>query len=129
MLTDISPSLKKWASFWNSRPGIILQWLIMQQLILGGWLLFRVQDMTQLKIMSINIFTNWNWTHEVIYILKPVLTIYVLLLAFHFWQEKLRNQLAVLRLNPVYLYSVYLFLILTFFSFGFHGETFIYFQF
>lgn len=109
--------------------GVFVQVAFTYVLTLGGWLIFRVTSMQHLREIVTNIVTRFYWTGDLMHYIKPTLTMFVLLTAYHIWQEKTGDELVLLRVNRWYLYGFYVFVGLTVFVFRFRPQPFLYFQF
>ena len=96
---------------------------------LGGWLIFRASDMENLRAIVINIFTRFHWTDDLVLYARPTLTMFVLLMAYHVWQERTGDDLILLRQNRWVLYGVYVFILATLFVLRVRPQPFVYFQF
>lgn len=98
-------------------------------LTLIGWLLFRVKNLQQLSLIAQNIVTNFRWTEDLVLYLKPTVTTFVLLMAFHLWQERQSDSLILLRTNLWVRRAVYVFVGVTLLVTRLKPIPFIYFQF
>jgi D-alanyl-lipoteichoic acid acyltransferase DltB (MBOAT superfamily) len=101
----------------------------MYMLTLGGWLLFRVTSLTQAATIVRNIFTNFTWAPEVPVLLLPVAVLTTLLIALHLAQERMNDDLIVLKWPALVRFGFYMFLIITVLTLGIKPQPFIYFQF
>ena len=98
-------------------------------LTLGGWLLFRVSSMDHLTAVVRNIVTNFHAGEDMGTYLRPVVTMFTLLVAYHVWQERRGDEFVLLHANQWLRYGTYLFAVLAIMSFRFTPVAFIYFQF
>ena len=98
-------------------------------LVLFGWLLFRVENMSQLWDILINISNNLVWGVDVMQYLTPTLTCFTLIMSYHIWIETAKDELVLLKLHPVVRFGVYVFLIVSITAIGFKPTAFLYFQF
>jgi len=114
----------------RARPVVVLGQIALTFLLaLGGWLLFRVASMDQLGAIVENIATNFRWTPDLHFYVRPTLTMFALLVAYHVWQEKRRDEFILLHANQWLRFGAYAFMVLTIVSFRFTPVAFIYFQF
>lgn len=112
-----------------NRMVIIAQVGITFLLTLGGWLFFRTTSIEHLKAVGGNILGNLHWGAETVFYLKPTLTVFALLMAYHVWQERAGDDLMLLRLNAWIRLGIYVFILVTIFTYRSQQLPFIYFQF
>jgi len=98
-------------------------------LTLGGWLLFRVTSMSQAAAILGNMFGNFTWSPEVPMLILPVAVLTIMLFAFHLAQERLQDDLMVLKWPSLVRFGFYIFLLVTVLTLGIKPQPFIYFQF
>jgi alginate O-acetyltransferase complex protein AlgI len=107
----------------------IRQTTVFMVLWVSGLVVFRATDMEHaFKIIGM-VFTDFRWTPELWYYLKPTVACYALIYAYHIWQEKTDDELVLLKANPYLQTAAYSFMLITIAVVGFRPQPFIYFQF
>jgi alginate O-acetyltransferase complex protein AlgI len=101
----------------------------MYLLTLGGWLLFRVTSMGQASAILDNIFGNFILSPEIPVLAIPLGVITLALFAFHHAQERLNDDLMVLKWPSLLRFGFYVFLLVSVLTLGIKPQPFIYFQF
>jgi alginate O-acetyltransferase complex protein AlgI len=101
----------------------------MFSLTLVGWLLFRAESMQQCSSIVRNVFYNFRWTNDVPTYLLPTMSALIVLLGYHIWQERSKDEFVLLRANRWLRLGVCTFMLVTLIAVGFSSRQFIYFQF
>ena len=94
-----------------------------------GLIVFRSDDMGHATEILGKIVTDFRWTDELVYYLKPTLACYVLIYAYFVWQEITNDELVLLKANRWLRLGIYSFLLITILVVGFRPQPFFYFQF
>ena len=112
-----------------SLPFQVWQVFVTMLLWIFGLIVFRSRDMGQAVHILGKIATDFTWTHELIYYLKPTLISYAVIYAWFLWQEITDDELCFLKARPVVRTTIYTFLLVTTIAIGFRPQAFFYFQF
>lgn len=109
---------KLWAIF------VMFQWTCL------GWMLFRIENLTDLWVMLGNLFTQWTWGEDATLALEGLLGYTIVLLGVQLFQYLKDDLMVVTKLPVIARAALY---ILLYFSLtlggAFDGRAFIYFQF
>ncbi|MCS7467244.1 MBOAT family protein [Stieleria sp. ICT_E10.1] len=96
---------------------------------LFGWILFRCSSTAQIADFARQIMTDLRWTPDAWHYAVPVISSFVLLQAFHYWQMVAQDEFVLLRLPLPQRCAAFTFLFVSIVTVGFHSTPFIYFQF
>ena len=100
-------------------------------LVCGGWLIFRSENLSQSLILIKSIFTDWSLSNDLILVyLKQFLVLSCLLFSHEIVEEVKNKRYAILYASKYIQYFIYTCMILAMMLFGqFGARKFIYFQF
>jgi alginate O-acetyltransferase complex protein AlgI len=109
--------------------GYILSISTTMVLTLFGWILFRCSSTAHIADVTRQIVTDMRWTPDAWYFALPVISSFVLLQTFHYWQMVAQDEFVLLRLPLPQRCAAFTFLFVSIVTVGFQPTPFIYFQF